>query len=262
VVYLARKKPYLAVGWLWFLGTLVPVIGLVQVGSQSMADRYTYIPSIGLLVIVAWGIPDLLPDTTWRKPALTAGLLIPILACAILTVRQVDFWQNSETLFRQALQVTPGSSLVYNKLGATLTKRGKLDEGIEMLRAAIRLKANYPEAYSNLGNALAAQQKFDEAINAYTESLRLRPNDARTRNNLGNVFLEKNRLEEAISQYSEAVALSPDNPEIHFNLGLALAQSGKNDQAITQYQETLRLNPNIVEAQKQLKVLLKLQASQ
>src|SRR5262249_10853213 len=136
-----RRWPFLAFGWLWYLGTLVPVIGLVQVGSQAMADRYTYIPSIGLYVMAAWGVPALLQGGARKTVAIAVPAPLALGACAVATAREVRTWKNSETLFERALAVTSGNFVAHNSLGVDLERRGRLDEAIDHFSEAVRLSS-------------------------------------------------------------------------------------------------------------------------
>ncbi|HVV70399.1 MAG TPA: tetratricopeptide repeat protein, partial [Verrucomicrobiae bacterium] len=198
VVVRARARPYLAVGWLWFLGALVPVIGLVQVGIQSMADRYTYVPAIGLYIMAAWGASEALPKFRRRATFLAGGALLALGLCGLLTVRQIQYWRTSETLFRRATQVTDKNYLAYNNLGFYLEGRGKVDEAMEDYREALRINPRYEDALNNLGYALAGRKRPAEAIPLYEAALRIRPNHVEVHNNLGNALSEVGRVQEAM----------------------------------------------------------------
>jgi tetratricopeptide (TPR) repeat protein len=169
---------------LWYLGTLVPVIGLIQVGYQAMADRYTYIPLIGLFIVVAWGVPDLLVRWPFRRIALPAAAGLVILACVIAARGQLRYWENSTTLFTHDLAVTTGNNIVHNNLGIVLADQGKLDEAIAHFSEALRIDPNYAEAHYNLGLALVGQGKLDEAIAHYSKALRIKPDYTKARDNL------------------------------------------------------------------------------
>jgi protein O-mannosyl-transferase len=252
----ARRHPYLLVGWLWYLGTLVPVIGLVQVGVQAMADRYTYLPFIGLFIMVAYGMADL--GARWHVPKflLPVGAGVVLSALMICTWVQVGYWRDSVSLFEHALKVTGGYSLTHNNLGAALMKQGKPDQAIPHFTEALRLNPNYAEAQNNLGLALAAQGKMDQAIAHYAEALRLRPGYAVVHNNLGMALAAQGRFDQAVAQYAEALRLKPDLADAHNNLGIALVGQGTMDQAIAQFSEALRITPDSAEVHNNLGLAL------
>jgi len=284
---LARKRPYLVVGWLWFFGTLVPVIGLVQVGVQSMADRYTYVPLIGLFIMLVWGCGDLVmarlffkrgprheasglkearhtkqqaggPTTsgewTWEVPwsfelgawGFAAGLLL--LCCTLLTLRQVQYWRNSETLFAHAVLVTKDNYLAYNNLGFYQSGAGKTAEAMENYRLALKINPVYEDALNNMGYAYANQKKYAEAIQYYEAALRVRPKHVEVHNNLGNALSEMGKLDEAISQYRFVLEQKSDHADAHNNLGIALAMQGKIEDAISHFHEAIRAKPNYASA--------------
>ncbi|MGO8763563.1 MAG: tetratricopeptide repeat protein [Limisphaerales bacterium] len=243
-----RARPFLMTGWLWFLGTLVPVIGLVQVGDQAMADRYTYIPSLGVLALTIWGASDLALGWRRRTVALgAAGLAASILSLA-LTRQQLGYWRDSETLFRHTLKVTRANSVIHNDLSVVLLENGRTDEAISEAQEALRVDPDYVEARNSLGNALIEDGRIDEAISQFQAALRLNPDYADTHNNLGDALSKKGRIDEAMIQIQEALRLSPDYADAHYNLGLIYRQKGMIDEANRQIQEALRLNPNYVEA--------------
>ncbi|MBI4463915.1 MAG: tetratricopeptide repeat protein [Acidobacteria bacterium] len=248
VIRAARRHPYLPVGWLWYLGTLVPVIGLVQVGGQSMADRYTYVPLIGLFIIVAWGGPDLLVRWPHRSIALTTAAALVISACTITAWGQVRYWENSATFWERALEVTTGNDIAHYSLGTFLAGQGRVEEAIAHYSEALRIKPAYAEAHFNLGNALRSQGKVEEAIAHYSETLRIMPEHAEAHNNLGAVLVNQGKLGEAIAHYSEALRIKPEYAEAHYNLGNALASQGRIEEAIAHYSEALRIKPEYVEA--------------
>jgi len=252
---LGRRRPYLIMGWLWFLGTMVPVIGLVQVGIQSMADRYTYVPLIGLFIMVVWGIADLADERLpqlWRGRALAAGAAVSLVLCAALTIRQVHFWRNSETLFKRAVQVTRNNYLAHNNLGFYYSGKGRLAEAMEQYRQSLKIKPDYEDALNNLGYALAGQRKFAEAIPLYEQALRIRPKHGEVHNNLGNALSETGRVDEAIQHYLIALQQNPEHADAHNNLGIALAMKGKLDEAITHFHAALRYKPNYASAHSNL----------
>jgi tetratricopeptide (TPR) repeat protein len=252
----ARRHPYLPVGWLWYLGTLLPVIGLVQVGAQAMADRYTYVPFIGLFMVVAWGTADL--AALWRAPRflLPVGAGVVLAALMVCTWMQVSYWRDSIRLYEHTLQVTRNNPIIHNNLGADLDAEGKVDQAIGHYAEALRLDPDYPEAHNNLGLALAEQGQLDKAIAHYAEALRLKPDYAEAHNNLGLALVKQGQLDQAIGHYTEALRLKPDYANAHNNLGFALAAQGQLDQAIAQYTEALRLDPDYANAHNNLGLAL------
>jgi tetratricopeptide (TPR) repeat protein len=255
----ARRYPYLVLGWLWYLGTLVPVIGLAQAGSQAMADRFTYVPLIGLYIIFAWGVPEFTRKWHHRRVALSisaAVVLFSLMTCARLQLRH---WKNSVSLLSYTHAVTANSYLVHNNLGSALYELEKYDEAIVHYTEALRIKANFAEPHYNLGIAFARQGKFNEAIAHYTEALRIEPGHAKAHNNLGDVLYQQERYDEAISHFSRAVQLKPDYPKAHSNLGNALLQQGKFDEAIAHFSEALRIQPDNADTHYNLGVTLEKQ---
>ncbi|OHE89167.1 MAG: hypothetical protein A3G75_16095, partial [Verrucomicrobia bacterium RIFCSPLOWO2_12_FULL_64_8] len=210
VIRAARRCPYLPVGWLWYLGTLIPVIGLIQAGDQALADRFSYVPLVGLFIMVAWGIPELLARWRYRSIALPATAGLTLLACAISSWNQVQYWKSSMTLWTRTLNVTTGNYRAHHNLGLALAISGKGDEASAYFSEALRLKPDFAEAHNNLGSALANQGKFDQAI----------------------------------AHFSEALRFKPDSAEAHYRLGLALARLGKGDQAIPHFSDAIRLKPD------------------
>ena len=252
VILMARKRPYLVVGWLWFCGALIPVIGLVQVGIQSMADRYTYVPLIGLFIMLAWGIDELIPVRPWRGNALAVGAALLLAACACLTGRQIRFWRDSEALFRHAVQVTRNNYLAYNNLGFYLSGQGRTTEAMENYRLALKINPAYEDALNNLGYALAGQKKYAEAIPLYEAALRIKPMHAEVHNNLGNALSETGKIDDAIQHYLIALQQKPDHADAHNNLGIALAMKGKLDEAIPHFHEAIRCKPSYASAHSNL----------
>ena len=255
VAMLGRGRPYLIVGWLWFLGAMVPVIGLVQVGIQSMADRYTYVPLIGLLIMVVWGIGDLatqrLPQA-WRGRTLAIGAAGALAVCTALTVRQVQFWKDTETLFKRAVRVTRNNYLAHNNLGFYYSGKGRKAEAMEEYRLSLQINPAYEEALNNLGYRLAEERKFAEAIPLYEAALRIRPKHAEVNNNLGNALSETGKLDEAIQHYLIALQQNPEHADAHNNLGIALAMKGKLAEAIPHFQAAIRYKPDYASAHSNL----------
>jgi tetratricopeptide (TPR) repeat protein len=256
VLRTVRSHPYLTTGWLWYLGTLVPVIGIVQVGAHALADRYTYVPLIGLFIVMAWGLSDILAKWPHRRAALatlTAGLLVAFMICSRIQVR---YWQNSTTLFQHTLNVTTNNWLAHNNMGNALARQGRLGEAANHYSQALEIKPNYPRAHNNLGIALAQHGKTDEAISHYAVALRIKPDFAAARYNLGNALAQQGKLENAIAHYMEALRTEPDFAEAHNNYAMVLAQQGKLDEAVSHFEEALRIKPDFQEARHNLAIAL------
>jgi protein O-mannosyl-transferase len=217
-----RHRPYLATGWFWFLGTLIPVLGLVQIGGQAMADRYTYIPSIGLMILLAWSLQDL---ARWRFSSLLIWPLIVAasISCLFLNRRQIRFWQDSETLFRRALAVTEQNSLAHINLGDALLSRKAFEEAAGHFRLAVEIDPGSPQAHYNLGVALFRQGRLDESRRAFQTALSFKPAYQEAHYNLGVVLLRQGRLDEGIRELREAVRLNPEDADAQNGLRMALA---------------------------------------
>ncbi len=259
VIRRARRDPHLAVGWLWFLGTLAPVIGLVQVGLQSMADRYAYLPSIGLTIMVCWSVPSRALERRSLKVITVVAAAAALAVCAVLSRVQVEYWKDSEALFRHALGVTRGNYVAHNNLGIALAQAGRMPEAIEHLQQALQINPGYAEAHYNLGVALTRMGKIEEAIAHYQHALQVRPNYAEAHCNLGNAFLRQSKVSDAIAQYEQALRIKPDLAEAHYNLARALEQTHSVREAIEHYQQALRIEPDYTLAQN---ALARLQARQ
>jgi tetratricopeptide (TPR) repeat protein len=246
---LARRAPYVAVGWLWFGGTLVPVIGLVQVGGQAMADRYTYVPLVGLFVAVAWGVTE--ATAGWRWQRLTVGFCGGSLlaACFVCTQAQARYWQNSITLFSHAIQVTGDNALAQHNLGHALSVAGKQDEALEHLDEALRIKPGYPQAYFNRGNAYGVQGKVEQAIADYREAIHYKPDYEQAYCNLGKGLALEGKLEEARTNFLEALRCKPDYAEAHTKLGNVLALEGRTGEALEHLRAAVRIQPDYDEGQ-------------
>jgi protein O-mannosyl-transferase len=241
---LRYRHPFLTVGWFWFLVTLVPVIGLIQVGSQSMADRYSYLPVTGLFIMAAWGVPVLVGELRYRRPLLFLLAGAAVMACAALTWQQLGYWRDNISLYQHTLKVTSGSYLVHSNLGAAFAEKGNLEEAIHHYRAAIRINPGKFDAHGNLGLALMETGDLDAAVQECRVALRLSPNNPNSHYNLGAALARKGDLNTAIREFRAALLASPDNPAMHTGLGVALAGKGDLDAAIQEFQTVIRINPN------------------
>jgi tetratricopeptide (TPR) repeat protein len=252
VFVLRRRCPCFLTGWLWYLIMLAPVIGIVQVGAQARADRYTYLPQIGLYLLLAWAAADLCAGWRHRRVVLgglSAGILTALIVCARA---QTAYWRNSESLWTHTLACTSDNFIGQNNLGDALSKMGKVNEAITHLQKALQIKPGFAEAHNNLGNALLQKGNVDEAIAHCQRALEIKPDFAGAHNNLGNALLQKGNVDEAIVHYQQALEINPDRAEARINLGSALLQKGRVDEAIAQYQQALQINPASAEAHNNL----------
>jgi tetratricopeptide (TPR) repeat protein len=240
----ARAYPYLAVGWLWFLGTLVPVIGLVQVGVQAMADRYAYLPFVGLYLCAAWGGADLARALRVDARIAVAAALAALVAFAVATSRQLPHWRDAEALYARAVAASPADPWGHFNLGTLRFEQGRRDESIALLAEAIRLDPDYYSARVNLARALLDSDRVAEAMEHLHEAVRLAPDDAQARFNLGNAFARQGALDRAIPELERALALAPDLLEARLSLAAALALAGQRERAAAVLQEGLRARPD------------------
>jgi tetratricopeptide (TPR) repeat protein len=272
-----RRHPYLAVGWLWFIIALLPVIGIVQVGAQSSADRYTYMPVIGLFLMIAWGVSEAVREASRRTLALRLASAAIVTTCTVLSFRQVQHWRNSLALWQHAVDATPDSFFAHTSLGYVLWKSGKLDDAIVQYNESLRLRSDFAETHNNLGVALAqkgqlaaALPHFSEAIRQkpsftaardnfsatdarmrtlngelarYAEGVRSRPDDLAARNEFGAALAGQGRIDEAIEQFVAALQIDSSQADVHYNLGMMLERKGRTKDAIAAFEAALRHNP-------------------
>jgi tetratricopeptide (TPR) repeat protein len=238
---LRRKAPYLLVGWLWYLGMLVPVIGLLQVGSQSMADRYTYLPQIGLYLAMVWGAADLCRLRPWGRWVGGIGAAGAIVMLMALAVRQTSYWRDGQSLWTHALNVTPPNHIAYYNMGMVLQRQRQLDAAIDYYQQSLALLPTYALAHNNLGLALYEQRRMDEALEHFRQALASNPRSAEAHNNLANLLSIKGQRAEAIEEYAQAISLNPQYVDGHCNLGDELRSQGRPAEALEHYQQALTL---------------------
>jgi tetratricopeptide (TPR) repeat protein len=292
-IYLGRRYKFLTVGWLWYLGTLVPVIGLVQVGVQSMADRYTYMTLTGLFIIIAWSAKEFIPKWRNKSIILTSLTVIVLFASAAAASQQLRYWKNSLTLFKHTLQVTRNNYYILNSYAGCQANLGKADEAIrlfnvslaikpdyaeahyglgcvlgnsgntsaaiEQFRLAVKYKPDLPRANSNLAKALKKQDKLKESIGFFEQALKLEPNDVNNYIELTEIFIELKEFDNAIKICDEALKFDPNNITIHSFRGAALAAVEKTDEAIKEIQIVLTVQPDNIEMRRNLGMLFEIQ---
>jgi protein O-mannosyl-transferase len=289
-----QRAPYFIIGWLWFLGTFVPVLGLVQTGLwPAMADRFAYVPLIGLFMIFAWGVPHICQNRSCHKIWFSASVAFLLVILITVTWKQIGHWKNTITLFEHNLRFTSDNHVAHNNLGTALDEQDRTEEAIEHYLHALRIKPDYVEAHNNLGNALNEQNRTEEAIEHFLKvlrinpeyarahsnlgialhkqgrskeaiehflkALRIKPDNAKTHNNLGNALNEQNRTEEAIEHYLHALRIEPGDGEVHNNLGVAFCRKGNIEKGIVHFRKALWINPNHINARRNLKKALMIQ---
>jgi Tfp pilus assembly protein PilF len=251
-----RTQPYLIVGWLWFLGTLVPVIGIVQVGGQTMADRYFYIPSLGLFIALVFGLADI--ARSWRvAPLLRAGIAGGVLLIlATLTNAQIQRWRDSFTLFEHTLAVTPPNLHIENNLALAMGASGRYDEAITHFEKALQIDPNFYDGLVGIGVTRSHQGRLSEAIDYFQAAIRSQPDAPKAHVQLGHALWTQKRDQAALEEMNRASQLAPKDPDVRADFGLALALVGRIPEAIEQLHEGLRLNPNNAEAHNNLGLAL------
>jgi tetratricopeptide (TPR) repeat protein len=258
---LRKSRPYLIAGWLWYLVMLAPVIGIVQVGDQARADRYTYLPQIGLFIAVTWAVADLFPRRSYRKLVLASASTLIIAALATAAWKQTTYWKNSESLWTHAIAVTSGNDIAHSNLGLFFMQQGRMGEADSHFKQALDLIGTTPtgrsilsaaRVHNNLGLLRAESGQLDEALSHYEEALNLigdkptsrnRPSAALAHSNLGNALLQKGQVNDAIAHQRNAVELDPDYADGHYNLGTALLRKHEIDEAIVHYERSLQIAP-------------------
>ena len=251
----ARRARWGVVGWCWFLGMLVPTIGVVQAGIQAMADRFVYFPLAGIALVVVWlGAEVLAARPQWRKPLLGGGALA-LAACVVDAALQVPHWEDSRALFEHATRVTRGNHIAHINLGSALMRENRVEEAIANFKEAIRIRPTYYDGWNSLGNALSRQGQFADALKSYSESLRFNPAFADAYNGAGFSLANLNRTTEAAEQYAAALRLKQDFPEAHFNFASLLESQGKLKEAEQHYTDALRYKPGLAEARTALGLL-------
>lgn len=243
-----RKRPYLLAGWFWYLGMLIPVIGIVQISYYARADRYTYLPGIGLAMAVTWLVADLSAAWRFRRAALGSLMVLVAGALAVAGYRQTSYWRDSETLWARVQDCTSNNCVACNCMGVALAARGAGDQAIAQYRKALEIKPDYADARNNLGIALFNKGEKAEAIAQYRKALAVTPDYEDARNNLGVALQDRGEKEEAVAQYRKALEIKPDYADARNNLGVALLDKGEWTEAIAQFKKALEINPRFAKA--------------
>ena len=256
-----RKAPYLPVGWFWFLGTLVPVIGLIQVGFQAMADRYTYVPLIGIFIVMSWGLTQLFWTSRYRKWLVAFAAAFFMSMAVFTTYHQVSVWKNNFTLFGHVMKFNPNNYLAYNIMGFTMAKYGDDEKALHYYYMALKINPEYDPAYINAGIVLQKLGRLDDAIYCYKKALQINHKSAEAEYNLGIILMSKNKEEEAIDHLNKSLKIKPGDSDAHNNLGVALMRTGNTEKALVHFQEALRLNQNSPVVQKNIAITQAMQKS-
>jgi Flp pilus assembly protein TadD len=252
------RHPYLLVGWLWYLGTLVPVIGLVQVGRQFIADRYTYIPLVGIFILFAWGVPDLVRGRRYRRIALSVAAGLILLASAAFSRVQLGYWKDSVTLFRHATDLFPDNYIARNILGNVLSETGRIEEAISQFSQVLQVWPEDVEALTGIGIVLVKQGKNEEAARYFNEVLRIYPESVEGHFQIGLLLAERGKIDEGIYHFTRTLQINPEDAESHHNLGVALVKQGRLEEAIYHFKEALRIQPDLAQAAASLKAAYRL----
>jgi Tfp pilus assembly protein PilF len=247
-----KRFPYVPFGWFWFLGTLIPVIGLVQVGSQPMADRYTYVPLIGLFIVVTWGLYAVIGKRRHGMAVVGVLSIIIIFALTMATWMQVSYWSNSIALFQRAVAISPDNAIVNNNLGFALARQGRFHEAIRYYNEALHLKPQYVTARFNLGLVMGKVGKPQDAIHNLTRVLHTEPDFPDAHYYLGVAFMQTNHFEKAKEHFQKALQLAPEYAEAHNELGILLARQGDLSQAKKHFSKAFAINPDFEQAKSNL----------
>ena len=252
ILFFSKSFPYLMVGWLWYLGTLIPVIGIMQVGSQSMADRYTYIPLIGIFISLVWGLWELFCRLRHGKIAFGVVSVTALVLFTVITQIQVGLWKNSETLFRHAIEVTKNNYMAHNNLGVVLSDKGDAEGAIREYQEALRINPMFYLAHFNLGLAYTKKGEANRAIEYYVKGLQINPNYTKVHNDLGALLVMTGQTDEAIIQYDKSLRLDPYQPTVYNNLGNTYIHKADLKKAAECFKKAVQINPDYIEAHRNL----------
>ncbi|MCH2114721.1 MAG: tetratricopeptide repeat protein [Pirellulales bacterium] len=259
-IYFARRRGYLVVGWLWFLGTLVPVIGVLKMGGfKSMTDHHAYVPLLGIYMALAWALAHLFEQRSSLRSAGIGVVALVLLGLLPVSWRQVGVWRDNVSLYEHALAVTSDNSLAHTNLGVALHRQGKVEDAVGHYYQALGIDPDHAEAHSNLGVALYGRGKIEEAVKHFQHALRVKPDYAKAHSNLGDALRKQGKLAQAVEHFQRAVKLKPDFARAHNFLGDALARQGKLTAAIQHYHRALQIEPEYVDAHLNLGLAIHMQ---
>jgi len=251
VIFVMKRFPYLFAGWLWYAITILPTLGFIQYGNFSMSDHHTYLPSIGISIMLAWGIPSLIRNEETGKKILFPAAVIFLAVMSFLGWQQCGYWKNSEKLWTHHLEVTKNNLWAYVLLSSTLSEQGKFEEAVNNYNRMISQQFKYVKyeiVYNNRGNAYSKLGNRERAIEDYSEAIRLQPDYAEAYYNRGTVYIESGQYQKAVRDYTEAIRIKPDYTQAYFNRGMAYSRIGRYQAAIGNYTEAIRLKPDYAEA--------------
>jgi tetratricopeptide (TPR) repeat protein len=251
-IYFGRNRKYLPVGWFWFTGVLVPVIGFVKFTGSSYADRFTYIPYIGLFIMLAWGLPELISGRPYRKIVLGPAMIIVLAALGISAYQQAGYWKDSFTLFSRAIEVTQNNVVAYNELGNAYLSAGRSQEAAEVYKQAIKIKPDNAKAYNNLGVAYFSVGSFKDAAQAYKQAIKIKPDYAEAYNNLGAAYVNIGSFPDALESCSQAIKIKPDFAQAYYNLGIIYDKLGRWQDSIEAYKKAIKVRPGYTDAHNNL----------
>ncbi|MFZ2634563.1 MAG: tetratricopeptide repeat protein [Desulfosalsimonadaceae bacterium] len=241
-IRLMIRSPYIIVGWLWFIGTLVPVIGLVQIGVQCMADRYMYLPMIGLLIIISWGIPELISNWRYKRFYLGIPAIFTVIVLSVVTWKQTGYWKDSISLFSHAISVTKNNPVAHWNMGTALSKNGKTEQAITHYQKALAINPMQPQVYISLGLALNERGDKNQALSCFEKAALLDPKNDQAQYNLGTFLFQNKRLDQAVQHLEKAVALKPDSDQAQFNLANTLFQKRQLNDALIHAEKAISIN--------------------
>ncbi len=251
-----KKYPYLIVGWFWYLGTLIPVIGFIQVGRQSMADRYAYVPFIGLFIILAWTVPQIFAKLRYSKiyaSILAIGFIVILM---ISSYSRVSIWQNTRTLFEDALKINSTNYFAYNVLGVEEANLGRNGKALSYYYVSLKMNPQYEQAYNNAGNAFLKLGKHQDAYNCYQKAISINSKLAIAYHNIGVLFAINNKADEAVINFEKALKITPDDINTHMSMGNLLLSKGNLEDAMLHFEKVINLNPRNTESRKRLGQIL------